>query len=196
MAWSPSCPITSGKLPSSGFHCTLWFIYLCVGHLSAVFTTSHHHLCSTEVSSASFLSTARSVSTSTNIERHSYYPQCQGYQISIIRQSLREPIRVPLFVSVAIGGGRVTYICAGWRTSAPHKGNCSFTWCLYGKASTRQVQSVRNAVSGSSQIRKQINPYSMLSSKARPPQNRFLGYCSSLFIRLAQHITALRAWCK
>jgi len=52
--------------------------------LRAVFTTSHHHLCSTEVSSASLLSSARSVTTSTNIERHSHCPQCQGYPISII----------------------------------------------------------------------------------------------------------------
>lgn len=61
--------------------CSLYIF--CVGHLSAVFTTSHH-LCSTEVSSASFLSSARSVTTSTNIERHSHCPQRQGYQISII----------------------------------------------------------------------------------------------------------------
>jgi len=30
-------------------------LYICVGHLSAVFKTSHHHLCSTEISSASLL---------------------------------------------------------------------------------------------------------------------------------------------
>ena len=74
LAWYPSCPITFGKIPSSGLQCTLWFIYLHVGHLSAVFTTSHHHLCSTEVSSASVLSPARSVTTSTNIERHRQSP--------------------------------------------------------------------------------------------------------------------------
>ena len=81
LAWYPSCPITSGKLPSSWLQCTLGVIYLCVGHLSGVFTTSHHHLCSTEVSSAFLLSSARSVTTSTNIERHSHRPR---YQISII----------------------------------------------------------------------------------------------------------------
>ena len=80
--------ITSGKLPLSGFQCTLWFICLCVGHLRAV-TTSHHHLCSTEVSSASLLSSARSITTSTNIERHSHCPQCQGYPISIIGYEAR-----------------------------------------------------------------------------------------------------------
>ena len=30
----------------------------------------------------------------------------------------------------------------------------------------------------------------------RPPQKRFLVGCSSPFKRLAQHLTALRAWCK
>ena len=62
---------------------TLWtsvFIYLRVGHLSSVFTISHHHLCSTEVSSASLLLSTSSVATSTNIERHSHCPQRQGYQ--------------------------------------------------------------------------------------------------------------------
>ena len=29
-----------------------------------------------------------------------------------------------------------------------------------------------------------------------PPQKRFLVGCSSPFMRLAQHLTALRAWCK
>ena len=84
LAWYPSCTITSGKVPLSGHQCTLWFICLCVGYLSAVFTTSHHHLCSTEASSPSLLSSACSVTTSTNIERHSHCPQCQGYPISII----------------------------------------------------------------------------------------------------------------
>ena len=72
------------KLPSSGLQFTLWFIYLCVGHLSAVFTTSHHHLCSTDVSSAFLLSSVRGVTTSTNIERHSHCLQCQEHQISIL----------------------------------------------------------------------------------------------------------------
>ena len=34
LAWYPSCLVTSGKLPSSGLQCTLWY----VGHLSAVLT--------------------------------------------------------------------------------------------------------------------------------------------------------------
>ena len=85
---SPSCPITSGKLPSSELRCVLWLICLCVGHLSAVYTTTHHHLCSTEVSHASLPSSTRSVTTSTNIERRSHCPQCQGYQISTIGHEL------------------------------------------------------------------------------------------------------------
>ena len=87
LPWYPSCPIAAGKLPSFGLQCTLWFIYLCVGRLRAVLT-SHRHLCSTEVSSASLLSSVRSVTTSTNIERHSHCPRCQGYQMAIIGYEL------------------------------------------------------------------------------------------------------------
>ena len=54
--WKSSCPdrlaeatpIISGKLPSSGFRHYLWFISVCVGHLSAVFTPSRHCFYSTE----------------------------------------------------------------------------------------------------------------------------------------------------
>ena len=112
LAWSPSCPITSGKLPSSGFHCTLWFIYLCVGHLSAVFTTSHHHLCSTEVSSASLLSSARGVTTSTNIERQRHCPQCEGYQISRILSTMAST--TPLFGRISLDFPVVLYV--GYRS--------------------------------------------------------------------------------
>ena len=93
LAWYPSWPITSGKLPSPGLQCAPWFMYLCVCHLSAVFTISHHHLYSTEISSASLVSSAHSVTTSTNIKRHSHCPQCQGYQMSILKtvQNIRLP---------------------------------------------------------------------------------------------------------
>ena len=47
-AWYPSCPVISGKLPSSGLLHYLWFISVCVGHLSAVFTPSRHCFYSTE----------------------------------------------------------------------------------------------------------------------------------------------------
>ena len=41
-AWYPSCPVISGKLPSSGLLHYLWFISVCVGHLSDVFPPSCH----------------------------------------------------------------------------------------------------------------------------------------------------------
>ena len=47
-AWYPSCPVISGKLPSSGLLHWLWFVSLCVGHLSAVFTPLRHFFYSTE----------------------------------------------------------------------------------------------------------------------------------------------------
>ena len=47
-AWYPSCPVISGKLPSSGLLHYLWFQSVCVGHLSALFTASRHFFYSTE----------------------------------------------------------------------------------------------------------------------------------------------------
>ena len=47
-AWYPSCPVISGKLPSSGLLHYLWFIYVCVGHLGAVFSPSRHCFYRTE----------------------------------------------------------------------------------------------------------------------------------------------------
>ena len=47
-AWYPSCPVIYGKLPSSGLLLYLWFISVCVDHLSAVFTPSRHCFYSTE----------------------------------------------------------------------------------------------------------------------------------------------------
>ena len=44
----PSCPVISGKLPSFGLLNYLWFISVCVGPLSALFTPSRHCFYSTE----------------------------------------------------------------------------------------------------------------------------------------------------
>ena len=120
MAWYPSRPITSEKQPSSGHQCTLWFLDLCVGHLSAVFTTSHPHRRSTEAYFASFLSSARSVTTSTNIDRQSHCPQCQGYQISIIGHDVERGERIipvtATFHGVLSAGGS---FCWGFALSQP-----------------------------------------------------------------------------
>ena len=43
-AWYPSCPVISGKLPSSGLLHYLWFISVCVGHLSAAFSSRTKHI--------------------------------------------------------------------------------------------------------------------------------------------------------
>ena len=48
LARYPSCPVISGKLPSSGLLHYLWFLSVCVGHLRAVFTPSRHCFYSTE----------------------------------------------------------------------------------------------------------------------------------------------------
>ena len=36
----------------------------------------------------------------------------------------------------------------------------------------------------------------VIHMQENPPQKRFLAGCSSPFMRLAKHLTALRAWCK
>ena len=59
-------------------------VYISVLATSAPYFQHHTIICSTEVSSASLLSSARSVTTSTNIERHSHCTHRQGYQLSII----------------------------------------------------------------------------------------------------------------
>ena len=48
-AWYPTCPVISRKLPSSGLLHFLWFVSVCVGHLSAVFTRSRHCFYGTEI---------------------------------------------------------------------------------------------------------------------------------------------------
>ena len=91
MAWYPMIAVLSalGSYRHLDFS-ELWFKYPCVGHLSAVFT-SYHHLCSTEMASASLLSSARGAHTPTDIERHSHCPHCQGYPTSIIPDTKTYP---------------------------------------------------------------------------------------------------------
>ena len=59
------------------------------------------------------------------------------------------------------------------------------------------MQVIPIAVSGSVRTRKQI--YSLdavIHMQESPPRKRFLLRCSSPIMRLAEHIGALRAWCK
>ena len=45
--------------------------------------------------------------------------------------------------------------------------------------------------------RKQSNSLdAVIDTRERPPQRRFIVGCSSTFMLLSQHLTALRAWCK
>ena len=90
-------------------------------------------------------------------------------------------------------------ICAGWRTLTPHKGNDRITQCdkcVHGKAPTRRLHSISIAAFGSGRTRKQIKSLdAVIHTQESPPQKRFLVGCSSTLMRLAQHLTALRAWC-
>ena len=100
-------------------------------------------------------------------------------------------------------GCRVRSYCAGWRALTQHKGDDRITWCEYGEAATRQLHSNTHCCVWSGHIRKQSNslaPSSIIkkvSTRCRSPSyERFLEGCSSPFMRLAEHLTAHRAWCK
>ena len=100
-------------------------------------------------------------------------------------------------------GYRVRSYCAGWRTLNPHKGNDHITWCEYGKAPTRQLHSNIHCSLWSGHTRKQSISLALSSTSKKvgtkcrsPSYERFLEGCSSAFMQLAEHLAALRAWCK
>ena len=77
-------------------------------------------------------------------------------------------------------------------------GNGRITQCdsVYGKAPMRQLHSNPIAVSGSGHIGNQINSFdAVIHVEERPPHKRFLVECSSLFMRLVERLTTLRALC-
>ena len=103
-------------------------------------------------------------------------------------------------------GYRVRSYCAGWRTLTPHKGNDRITSCEYGKALTRQFHSNTRCCLWSGHTRKHSTWYNSLAlssaskkvgTRCRSPSYEWFseGY-SSPFMRLAEHLMVLRAWCK
>ena len=69
--------------------------------------------------------------------------------------------------------------------------------CVYGKAPTRYLRSKPIACLWKwphQKINQLIDAVSHVQENA--PQKRFVVGCSPPFMRLAQHLTALRAWCK
>ena len=100
-------------------------------------------------------------------------------------------------------GYRVGSYCAGWIILTPHKGNHSITKCEYGQAPTTQLHSNTHCRLWSGHTRKQSNSLALspiskkVGTRCRSPfYERFLEGRSSPFLRLAEHLTALRAWCK
>ena len=92
---------------------------------------------------------------------------------------------------------------AGWRTLTPHKGNDQITQCEHGEAPTRQLSSNSHCCLWIGHTRKQSNSLALpsiskkVSTRCRSPSyERFLEGCRPPFMRLAEHPTALRAWCK
>ena len=73
--------------PSSGLPHTLWFLSLCVAHLSAVFIQHQVIVFTAQKVSPTSPLPAQSVAVSAGADRHSLCPHCQGYlslRISII----------------------------------------------------------------------------------------------------------------
>ena len=100
----------------------------------------------------------------------------------------------------AVAGGRVRSFV--WRTLTPRKGNDGITQCdsvyqVCGKTPTRQLHSTPIAVSGSGHTRKHTNSLdAVIRTQESSPRQRLLEGCSYPFMRVVQHLTALRAWCK
>ena len=66
--------------------------------------------------------------------------------------------------------------------------------CAYGKAPTRQLHSIPIAISESGHTGNQL--YAVIPMQEISSHTRFLAGFSSTFTRLAEHLTALRAWGK
>ena len=101
-------------------------------------------------------------------------------------------------------GNRVGPYCAQWRTLSPHKGNDRITQCEYGKAPTRQLHNNTHSLLSLEWQHKKTSNSVVLSSISKkigtmsrsPSHEQLLQGCSSPFMRLAEYLTALRAWCK
>ena len=84
-AWYPSCPVISGKLPSSGLLHYLWFISVCVGQLTKrrVYTITtlllQHRRYLLLLCYLPYLPSQDVTFLSANVGRHSLYSHCQGY---------------------------------------------------------------------------------------------------------------------
>ena len=100
-----------------------------------------------------------------------------------------------LFFAVDHSWGSSYIICAGWRTFTPHKEEWLYHLVFMvrhtrGSCMLLPVLSVEVAIPEMKSTHESCHPYSS------PPHKRFLVGCSSPFMRLAEHLTALRAWCK
>ena len=96
-------------------------------------------------------------------------------------------------------GGRVRSFVRGGQPFLRTRGiivSPSVIVCIWYGAH-QALSSIPIAVSGSGRTRKQLDSFdAVIHMQERPPTKRFLVGCSSPFMRLAQLITALRAWCK
>ena len=101
-------------------------------------------------------------------------------------------------------GYRDRSYCAGWRTLTPHKGNDRITWCDMVRYPRDSYIVIPIAVSGvatpENKITSLVAVIHKQESRHKEPKSvlrAVLGRgCSLPFMRLAEHLTALRAWCK
>ena len=99
-------------------------------------------------------------------------------------------------LAVTTAGGRVrSFLCGENLNSA--KGGWSYHVfvCMArhprGRYIANPVLSLEVAIAENRSLVDAVN-----HMQGNPPLKRFLGDCSSPFMRLVQHLTALRAWCK
>ena len=82
-AWYPSCPVISGKLPSSGLLHYLWFISVCWPPKRRVYTITslllQHRKYLLLLCCLPYLPSQGVTLLSTNVGRHSLCSHCAGY---------------------------------------------------------------------------------------------------------------------
>ena len=99
--------------------------------------------------------------------------------------------------------GRLRSFCAGSRALIPLKGDGRIGQCIYGQAPRRRLHGIPIDVFGSGRTRKHKNPFQpvihrqkITHDKPRSASQAVVVRCNLPFRRLAEHLTARRAWCK
>ena len=93
-----------------------------------------------------------------------------------------------------MAGGRVRSFVRGKELSLRKWGMIG-SRSVYGRVPMRQLHNNPIAVSESGHTGKQISSFdAVINMQESPPHKRLLVGCSSPFMRLAEHLTVIRAW--